>query len=1154
MPGLSITKMSGSPMKKSGRIHYIVIAIGLLSSLVLFYFLHQDYKRSVQSKFINTTQERIQNLDLSIVAYLEALYAIRSNFDASNFVDRNEFKLMVRHHLERFPSIKALEWLPVVTIHEREKMELSIRQNMDPKFSFSDISKSGIKIPSPTRNRYFPIWYVEPFTKNIKAFGYDLSSNKTRLKTLLKSVDHDKPIATERLQLVQTEGNSFGALIALPIFHKKMPLDTIAQRQLALKGFALAVFDIKTMMDYLLYKNQLTDGFTLTIEDKHASEDKKFLYSRSTKNADYPRRNSPLTNSILFSFADRHWQATISNDDASAYPEWSTDDLWLPLSLFLLSLIAAVYIRSENKRREQLALEIQERQKIYNAKTESEERFALTTAGSGDGLWDFDLANEYYWFSEPYRHLLGFENEIDYPNALESWSEGLHPNDRDAAITAFESHKKEGTPYNVEFRLATKQGDWRWFNARCKSLRDEKGISYRAAGAITDITHQKQQAIDLEQANFSSEMAMKLSDMDSWWMEYSEHQDRFYLSPRTFDLLGETPPKYGNYLTYNQWSENVLRTDKELGEKAIAAFSAALKDIEARYDATYLYTRPNDGKIVWMRAIATVVRDKNNRVTHVHGVIQDISEWKNAEQELSKQHKESLRFRTALDAVSDSIYLVDLEKMKFIDANRTAWECLGYQREELMTLGPHDIKPEYDQDDLKILVTQMFKDSNNTTTVFDTEHQRKDSSCFPVNIVLNSIKSDGPQIVVAVARDQTEHLRVEGELLRSKEAAEAANRAKSEFLANMSHEIRTPMNAIIGMSDLALQTELNEVQHSYIDTVYRSAQSLLGIINDILDFSKIEANQLDMEIINFNLEDVFNDLSNLIKLKIEETGVDLIFDIPEDLPTDLTGDPLRLGQILINLGNNAAKFTHEGKILVSVRLLEQKQNHIKLHFSVQDTGIGMTLEQQENLFQAFSQADNSTTRKYGGTGLGLTISRRLAELMGGEIWVESAHGKGSTFHFSVSLGVQQNPGTETQQESQHKIDINQALDQLRGAKILLVEDNEFNQMVALHVLRDNELIPTLVTNGQEALDILESQVFDGVLMDCQMPVMDGYEATQEIRKQGKFHDLPILAMTANAMVGDREEVLAAGMNDHIAKPFTKDDLFITMAKWIQPER
>ncbi|HEB27649.1 MAG TPA: PAS domain S-box protein [Porticoccus sp.] len=524
----------------------------------------------------------------------------------------------------------------------------------------------------------------------------------------------------------------------------------------------------------------------------------------------------------------------------------------------------------------------------------------------------------------------------------------------------------------------------------------------------------------------------------------------------------------------------------------------------------------------------------------------DITRRNQAEQGL-------VRFRTALDSSSDSIYLIDLERMKFIDANRTGWEYLGYEREELYSLGPHDIKPEYTKDDLKKKFYDILAKPNPDGAEIRTIHQRKDGTCFPVKVQLHTIDSEGSKVVVAVAHDQTKYNRVERELLHAKESAEAANRAKSEFLANMSHEIRTPMNAIVGMSDLALQTKLNDNQRCYIDSVHRSAESLVGIINDILDFSKIEARQLDMETVDFHLEDVFDDLYSLLRLKTEKAGVELFFKWPRELPTALTGDPLRLGQILINLGNNAVKFTEAGEIIISVRLLEQKENQVKLHFSVKDGGIGMTQEQQGKLFQAFSQADSSTTRKYGGTGLGLTISKCLVEMMGGEIWAESSVGVGSTFHFTVNLGVQKNIASSVPYKKRKADGIDQAIVQLQGARILLAEDNEANQLLALHVLSNNGLVPTLVENGQQALEMLEAQDFDGVLMDCQMPIMDGYVATQEIRKQAKYRDLPILAMTANAMAGDRKKVLDAGMNDHIAKPFTRVELFTTMAKWIKPK-
>jgi len=405
--------------------------------------------------------------------------------------------------------------------------------------------------------------------------------------------------------------------------------------------------------------------------------------------------------------------------------------------------------------------------------------------------------------------------------------------------------------------------------------------------------------------------------------------------------------------------------------------------------------------------------------------------------------------------------------------------------------------------------------------------------------------------VTGLTWDITELKESEFALSAAKELAEAATKAKSDFLANMSHEIRTPMNAILGLNYLQQQTNLNPKQLGYVRNIEYSAKSLLVIIDDILDLSKIEAGKLNIENSEFNLNEVFENLSIMMRAKAQNMDIEFIIAKSNDIPNLLIGDSHRLGQVLINLTGNAIKFTEKGEVKVTVEKVKLNKGTAILKFSVSDTGIGLSSEQKNKLFQSFQQADHSTTRKYGGTGLGLSISKKLVELMHGEIGVDSVHGEGSTFFFIIKFKISDKKEISQENKSEKVY----AEESIRGARILLVEDNQINQQLAKEILESKGLSVEVADNGKLGVDMIakNKEKYDLVLMDIQMPVMDGYAATEILRKNKKNHSLPIIGMTADAMEGVEDIAINSGMNDYITKPIDVKTMLETIAKWLKPQ-
>jgi PAS domain S-box-containing protein len=510
--------------------------------------------------------------------------------------------------------------------------------------------------------------------------------------------------------------------------------------------------------------------------------------------------------------------------------------------------------------------------------------------------------------------------------------------------------------------------------------------------------------------------------------------------------------------------------------------------------------------------------------------------------------RERTKFQTLFETNTDGIVI--LNRQGFTDCNPATLEMFHMTRvEDFLQRRPEDLgiedqpcgTPPY------MLADRHIREAvQNGHAFFQWTARRPDGSTFPAEIALHAMNIDGEPVIQAIMRDVSVQKEAETALEAARDAALAANEMKSQFVANVSHEIRTPMNGILGMTQLLLGSDLNPRQRDYADTIARSAEALMGVINDLLDFSKIEAGRLSVEHIDFDLNALLKDVLDLYVPRADAKHLALRLERAENLPDWVSGDPLRVRQILLNLLDNAIKFTPAGEIRLSVsRVVDAPE---RLHFAVRDSGIGMNSETQERVFQAFAQADGSVSRKYGGTGLGLTICRQLAELLGGSLTLESAPDVGSTFHLELPL--------PPSQSSDDKTPIDAHALRFPGIHVLLAEDNPINQKLLRFMLENLGATVRVADDGKAAFNLLDTASVDLVLMDCQMPEWDGLTATRAIREreaaQGRVR-LPIIALTANAMAGYSEVCRQAGMDDYLAKPLKEEDLTQTLARWL-PER
>ncbi len=548
-----------------------------------------------------------------------------------------------------------------------------------------------------------------------------------------------------------------------------------------------------------------------------------------------------------------------------------------------------------------------------------------------------------------------------------------------------------------------------------------------------------------------------------------------------------------------------------------------------------------DGSLLDVSASISALKDSQGKVIGSIGILYDLTREKLA---LHQMRESENKLRIILDNSAAAITMTD-EKEQIVSWNSFAEKLFGMNAQDLLSRPVNTLYPPEEWKAIRSLNIRQsgFKHHLETKAI------RKDGSIIDVDLSVNILRDEQGKIVgsVGMLQDITERKRSNELVLQAKLAAEEANNAKSVFLAKMSHEVRTPMNAIIGMIDLTLDTTLTDEQKDNLKVAKDAADNLLSLINDILDLSRAQAGKVVIEEIEINVPDIVKNVCKGLMVLARNKGVDVVWTIDPAVPRLLTGDPVRLRQVIVNLVNNAIKFTHKGKVQVNVKMKALTDKDCQVVFEVIDSGIGISPKNLPHIFDVFTDAHNTTARRYGGTGLGLAICKKIVEMMGGVFDVESVEGTGSTFRFTILFGFKPdvfgNSGGE--QKTAAAAGVSSVPPELHHLRILLAEDNTVNQRIAVRILEKLGWKITVVNNGQEVLDILTNQTFDVILMDDNMPLLSGIEATQVIRREEKQtgQHVPVIAMTANAMAGDREKYLASGMDGYVSKPIDRNLLY-----------
>ena len=1147
---------------------WLMLGIGLLASVFAGLQVKQAIERDAARRFEFTSAQVALRIQERLGAHALILHGGAGLFAGSSSVDRKEWRAYFEKLSanESVPGVQGIGFAKIVPPHQLAAHVAGIRAEGFPEYTVR---------PPGERAVYTSIIYLEPFKdRNLRAFGFDMFSEPVRRNAMERARDTGKAALSGKVELVQETGKEVqaGTLMYFPVYRNGAPLNTLEQRRAALVGWTYSPFRMQDLMGGILANWTSNEGKVVHLhvyDGLQASADKLLFESFA---GPLPDTNSIFYQQREIDFHGHQWLLVfdvISGTATISYAgAWATLIGGFALSGLLCGLMLSL-VNTRAKARV-IANALTEEIRARETSLKDSEAFSRVILDSVSAeIAILDRSGVIVKVNDPWRRF-----------ALENSAEAGKPSPQAEVGANYFAVCDTGTGRASDNADASKAGkgiravldgsvlgfameypchspdQQRWFSMNVTPLRSNSG---GVVVAHTDISERKQIEEALQESEFRWRFAIEGSGDGLW--DWNVPQSKVFFSRRWKEILGFTQDEIGSGL--DEWSKRVHPDD----------LVHAMADVQAHFDGTTpLYVNEHrvsckDGSWKWILARGLVVeRDAAAKPLRILGTHTDITARKQAEAALQESENRFRNLFKDIPSVAVQGYGEDGTARYWNEASERLY---GYRADEAIGRSLLDlIIPAEMHDGVREAMRGMFETAT-PIPAGELSLLRKDGSRVDVfsSHAYVHVPGRAPEMfcvdIDITERKQTEaelqqhrhHLEElvlsrTAELSQARDDAEAANRAKSMFLANMSHELRTPMNGIMGMTDLVLRRATDPQQIDWLNKSQGAAKHLLSVINDILDISKIESDRLTLEEQDFSLAEALGDAMHMQDAPAQAKGLSLSWHIDPALPDQLCGDAMRLRQILINFTGNAIKFSERGQIIVRASVAAEDSQSVLLKIEVTDQGVGISPEQQARLFHAFAQADGSRTRKYGGTGLGLIISKRIALLMGGDAGVISEEGRGSTFWVTLRLRratsdpqAAKSLPTESPRETLARL--------FPGARVLVAEDEPVNREVLVFLLEDAGLVPDVAFNGQEAVEKARGGGYALILMDVQMPVMNGLEATRAIRQIPGMANIPILALTANAFDDDRDVCLAAGMDDHIGKPVEPDALCATLLHWLQ---